>query len=574
MRRSLRIGAGFILAFLIVTCTDKSVTGLRERGTAALNLSAFQSGPQPGMPDIPIDSVRVVLDRLPLTATAPAIDTVIRFTPAPDTMTLDVNVPLDKDPENFQLTVLAYGGGTVWYRAIDTTAVSSGKPATPLLAVKYVGPGAGATSVTLAPRDTTVTGGQTTPLRVTVDSGATAISNVPVGILSGDTTKGKVTQPTFTTGSFVGKSGIRDSVWLYVETPTHLRDSTRIHIVPPPAQIVKISGDSQSVIVNGTAAAPLAVRVEDALNGGSPGVSVAWSVTQGSATFTPPSPVVSDTGGYVRVNVTPSSLGTVKVQATASGLTGSPVTFTVSVLAGIVHQVIVAPKVDTVAKGVAAQFTATLKDSLGNVISTVKPVWTSTNVAVATVDSTGLATTLAGDSTYIIASAGGFADTARLFVRAPIKVALSPSDTVITSIGDSVHLTGVVLTNFGDTVKTATVIRFASTVPSVVTVNAVTGEAHLVGAGNGVVLATDTISKVTGTATLRVNQKVFGIVNTPPDSVEVGVNGQAQILATATDKNGHPIPGKTFGWLTRNPAIATVNQSGVVTGVTIGAGPT
>lgn len=271
------------------------------------------------------------------------------------------------------------------------------------------------------------------------------------------------------------------------------------------------------------------------------------------------------------MTVTPTSLGTVKVQATAAGLTGSPVTFTVNVLAGIVHQVIVAPKIDTVAKGVAAQFTATLKDSLGNVVTTVQPVWTSSNTAVATVDNTGLATTLAGDSTFIVASAGGFADTARLYVRAPTKVALTPSDTVITSIGDSVHLTGVVLTNFGDTVKTATVIRFASTVPSVVTVNAVTGEAHLVGAGNGVVQATDTISKATGTATLRVNQKVFGIVNNPLDSIQVGVNGQAQIIATATDKNGHPIPGKTFGWLSRNPTIATVNQSGVVTGLAVGA---
>lgn len=291
MRRTLRIGAGFVLAFLIVTCTDKSVTGLRQRGSAALNLSAFQSQPLPGKPDIPIDSVRVILDALPLSAGASALDTVIRFTPAPDTLTLDVSVSLKTDPEDFQLTVLAYGGGgTVWYRATDTTTVSSGKPATPQLTAKYVGPGAGATSVALAPRDTTVTGGQTIPLRVTVDSGATAIANVPVGVLSGDTTKGRVSQPTYTTGSFVGKSGVRDSVWLYVETPTHLRDSTRIHIVPPPAQVVKFSGDSQSVIVNGATAAPLAVRVEDALGGGSPGVPVAWVVTQGTGTFAPPSP--------------------------------------------------------------------------------------------------------------------------------------------------------------------------------------------------------------------------------------------------------------------------------------------
>ena len=569
----MRIGAGVLLALLLITCTDKNVTGPPRYGSAALDLRAFASAPQPGMPDIPLDSVRVVLQRLPGLDTA--LDKVLSLTASrADSLRVTLSVSLDVDPESFLLTVAAYGGNAIWYVATDTTSISTKAPATPVLLARYVGPGAGATSVTLAPRDTTVVGGTTVNLRVTVDSITTVMPGVPVGLLSGDTTKGTVSQPSFTGGVFVGKSGIRDSVWLYVETPTHLRDSTRIHIVPPPSQLKKISGDSQSVIVNGTTAAPLTVRVEDALNGGSPGVPVTWTVTQGTATLTPPTPVISDTGGNAAVTVTPSSLGIVKVQAAAAGLTGSPITFTVNVLAGLVSQVIVSPKLDTLAKGATFQFTATLKDSLGNTISSVKPVWTSSNTAVATVDSTGLATGVAGDSTLIVASAGGHADTARLFVRAPAKVALTPSDTVITSIGDSVHLTGVVLTNFGDTVKTTTVIRFASTVPSVVTVNATTGEATLVGAGNGVVQATDTISKVSGTATLRVNQKVFGIVNNPIDSIEVGVGGQAQIHATAIDKNLHPIPGKTFGWLTRNPSVATVNQAGVVTGVAIGAGPT
>ena len=570
MRRIQRIGAGVFLALLLVTCTDKNVTGPTRYGSAALDLRAFEAGPQPGMPDIPLDSVRVILRRLPgLDSAAGQVFHLQSDTLAADSFRVDLSVSLKTDPESFQITVSAYGGNKVWYVASDTTSISSGGQLPARLTAKYVGPGAGATSVTLAPVDTTVTGGQAIALRVTVDSGATLLDSVPVGIRSSDTTKGKVSQPSFTTGVFTGKSGIRDSVWLVVETPTHLKDSTRIHIVPPPSQLVKISGDSQTVIVNGTTAVPLAVRVEDALNGGSPNVPVTWTVTQGTATLAPPSPVTSDTGGYARVSVTPTSLGTVKVQASSAGLTGSPITFTVNILAGIVHQVIVAPKLDTLAKGLTLQFSATLKDSLGNVISSVKPVWTSSNVAVATVDTTGLATALAGDSTYIVASAGGYADTARLFVRAPAKVVLTPADTVITSIGDSVHLTGIVLTNFGDTVKTATVLRFASTVPSVVTVNATTGEATLVGAGNGVVQATDTISKVTGTATLRVNQKVFSILNAPADSIEVGVSGQAQILAAAKDKNGHPIPGKTFGWVTRNAGVATVNQAGVVTGVAI-----
>ena len=336
--------------------------------------------------------------------------------------------------------------------------------------------------------------------------------------------------------------------------------------MPPASKLVKIAGDSQTAIVNAALALPLAVRVEDALSGGVPGTSVTWSVQSGSAAIVPTT-TISDTGGNVQVVVTPSSLGTVKVQATSGSLAGSPITFTINVLAGTVRQVIISPKLDTIAKGATAQFTAVLKDSLGNVISTIKPTWTSSNGAVATVDSNGLATwhwpaIRLGSSR----PQGGFADTARLFVRAPAKVALTPSDTVITAIGDSLHLSGVVLTNFGDTVKTATLIRFSTTTPTVATVDPVTGEAHVVGAGIGIILAVDTIGKDSGTATLRVNQKVDSLHNTPPDSILVGINGQAQIIAVAMDRNGHPIPGKTFGWISRNTTVATISQTGVVTG--------
>jgi len=65
VRRIQRIGAGVFLALLLVTCTDKNVTGPARYGSAALDLRAFEAGPQPGMPDIPLDSVRVVLRRLP-----------------------------------------------------------------------------------------------------------------------------------------------------------------------------------------------------------------------------------------------------------------------------------------------------------------------------------------------------------------------------------------------------------------------------------------------------------------------------------------------------------------------------
>ncbi|HZH41743.1 MAG TPA: hypothetical protein VFD85_12075, partial [Gemmatimonadales bacterium] len=201
MRRIQRIGAGIFLALLLVTCTDKNVTGPARYGSAALDLRAFEAGPQPGMPDIPLDSVRVILRRLPsLDSAAGQVFHLQSDTLAADSFRVDLSVSLKTDPESFQITVSAYGGNKVWYVAGDTTSISSGGQSPARLTAKYVGPGAGATSVTLAPVDTTVTGGQAIALRVTVDSGATLLDSVPVGIRSSDTTKGKVSQPSFTTG--------------------------------------------------------------------------------------------------------------------------------------------------------------------------------------------------------------------------------------------------------------------------------------------------------------------------------------------------------------------------------------
>ena len=75
-------------------------------------------------------------------------------------------------------------------------------------------------------------------------------------------------------------------------------------------------------------------------------------------------------------------------------------------------------------------------DTLGNPVA-VTIGWTSTVPGVATIDQTGLAVGVGVDSTRIIASAAGRADTAILYVRALSQVVATPADTIITAIGRS-----------------------------------------------------------------------------------------------------------------------------------------
>jgi len=281
--------------------------------------------------------------------------------------------------------------------------------------------------------------------------------------------------------------------------------------------------------------------------------------------------VLSDSLGFAEVTVTlGTAVGPQSFDARVQGIPNA-VVFNATAVSGSVASVTLDRTVDTIARGVTLQYNAVARDSLGNPVS-VTVGWTSTVPSVATVDQAGLARGVAVDSTRIIATAAGHADTAVLYVRALGSVAVSPADTVITAIGDSFDLRTTAYDNFGVLLTAGFTRKFISATPTVVTVNSATGRAHSVGAGNGVVIVRDSVDaslKVQATATVRVNQVTSAIRNTPafPVILQVGVGGKRAIIAQALDRNNNPIPNKTFGFRSVDPAVATVNAQGIVTGV-------
>jgi plastocyanin len=569
--RALRIGAGLGLAFLILTCTNERVAGPRRPGGLSLDLRSFAAPAAKGEPDIPVDSIRATLLRSDESVAFDSSFRVRRDTLA-DSAVLRLSVPLNQSSETFSLDVQAFGAGIVWYRLTTPLTLAEGSNVTPPpFTATYVGPGAGAARVQMLPADTTALGGATFSLHAAVfDSSGAPVPGVPIGYRLSDSTRGSLSV-SYLTATFTGSSTLRDSLWIVAETPTHLRDSTRVHLLPPPTTLQKVSGDGQTGPVNVALAAPLVVRVVDALGGGFRGQTVSWSVSAGAASLSSAT-TPSDSNGNASVVVTPTGPGPVSVQAAVAGLVNSPVTFNATAATGAIAQVILDHTVDTIAVGATLTYTATLKDSAGNTVS--GPVaWSSTVSATATVDPAGVATGKGSGTTSIIAAAGGHADTAQLFVRGIASVAVSPNDTVITAIGDSLVLKAVGLSNFGDTIRSGLTIRYTSATPTVATVNTVTGLVHLIGAGNAVVLAKDTVSGLQGSSTLRVNQVTTGLQSLPalPDSLQVGVGGRGQIVAKALDRNGYPISGRTFVFTSRNTGIVTVDATGLVTGVALGS---
>ena len=106
---------------------------------------------------------------------------------------------------------------------------------------------------------------------------------------------------------------------------------------------------------------------------------------------------------------------------------------------------------------------------------------------------------------------------------------------------------------------------WTSSNPGVATVSA-TGTATGVGVGVTTITATAPLEGKSGSATLTVNAASISLTPSP-DSTYVGQT--ATLTATRQERN--PLPTQGVSWSSNAPGIATVSQSGVVSGVAAGS---
>ena len=245
-----------------------------------------------------------------------------------------------------------------------------------------------------------------------------------------------------------------------------------------------------------------------------------------------------------------------------------PVSTGTLLAASTVSSITLSPWDSSIQAGRTRQFIATAKDASGNPVPEAILTWTSSNPAVATVSSGGLATGVSGGSTIIGATIGSVSVGTWMTVTSSTvsSISLSPGDSSIQA-GHTQQFTALAKDFFGNPVPGAT-FTWTSSNQSIATVSnsgLVTGLL----AGSTVIGAT--IGSVsTGTWMTVTSSMVSSITLTPPaSSIQTGQN--QQFIATAKDAGGNPIPGVTFTWTSSNPAVATVNSSGLATGASGGS---
>jgi adhesin/invasin len=489
---------------------------------------------------------------------------------------------------------LGHTAGTNQLRARISS--SSSIPAVTFSAIGLAGPAAGLT-FSVPPTSTTAGAAIAPAIQVTAQDafGNTAAftGNVTLSITSGTGTAGATLGGTVTQTAAGGVASfasvnITKAGTGYTLTATGAGPitgtSAAFNITAAAAtQIAVDTGDAQTATVNTAVATPPAVIVKDQYGNPKSGVGVTFAVATGGGTVVPTTAVATDASGIAAVTswTLGPAMGTNTLTATATGLTGSPVTFTATGQAGAASTIAVNAgnnQTATAGAAVATPPSVIVKDAQGNPVSGVSIIFavatgggTVVPTTAVTTDVSGIAAVTswtlgatAGSNTLTATSAGltgspvtftatgtaGAASTIAVNAGnnqtgiAGAAVATPPSVVVKDALGNpvsGVSVTFAVATGGGTVVPTTAVTTDASGIAAVTswTLGATAGSNTLTATSAGL-----TGSPVTFTAT--------GSAGTASTIALNAGDGQTATVNTAVatapsvivkDGNGNPVAG-------------------------------
>jgi len=267
------------------------------------------------------------------------------------------------------------------------------------------------------------------------------------------------------------------------------------------------------------------------------------------------------TGGLV----TAVGPGTATITATSETKSGTS-TITVSLVP--VSTVVVQPLQDTLNIGGTAQLTAVTLDSIGGVLTGRTVTWGSSDPTTATVSATGLVTAIkAGGATITATSEGKSGLSTITVLQVPVAtVTVAPVSTTVT-VGNTTGFTATTKDAQGN-VLTGRSVTWGSNNTAAATVNS-SGVATGVAPGAATITATS--EGQSGSATLTVNPvPVATVTIAPPSPDTVFIGYTTQLSAVTKDGNGTVLTGRVVTWQSDNTSAATVDATGLVTGVAAG----
>ena len=217
-------------------------------------------------------------------------------------------------------------------------------------------------------------------------------------------------------------------------------------------------------------------------------------------------------------------------------------------------------------RGVTVQLLAAPANAANNFVD-VPVTWSSSDQTKATVDNTGVVTTVAGGDVTISATAGGKTGTFDLNIQFPVgSVAVGAPASSIRQEG-TVDLDATLLDSQGNPAVARTV-TWSSSNTSIATVNS---SGVVSGVADGTVTITATSEGVSGSTQVTVaGAPLVATVTVSPGNPFRGVGQTVQMSQTSRAASGNTISGTTATWSSGNTSVATVDANGLVT--VVGAG--
>ncbi len=197
--------------------------------------------------------------------------------------------------------------------------------------------------------------------------------------------------------------------------------------------------------------------------------------------------------------------------------------------------------------------------------------WSSSDSSIATIDEKGLVRTLKVSSIGISASYQGVTSnisTLTITDAIATKVSIIPPTTKLAK-GLTLQLQAIATLSDDTTKDVSTQANWQSSNPTVLSVDD-QGKATAIAAGDATVTAT--VQGVTGQTTVSAVDLTVSQLQIIPATVQLAIGTTTRLTAIATfaDQSTQDVSSQV-GWLSSNTAVATVDSTGLVTGVAAGS---
>ena len=215
--------------------------------------------------------------------------------------------------------------------------------------------------------------------------------------------------------------------------------------------------------------------------------------------------------------------------------------------------------------GDTARAKATALDAANRPLTGLAIVYSSSNAAIARVDSTGLVTALGVGAATITATIVGVSGTTAITVVLSVATIRLTIPATNLDRGDSTRAS-VALTSPRGLPVSGRTVSYASRNPAVAGVTD-SGWVRTVGIGTTFIVAT--VDGKYDSASVTVVARPASIRIDPP-APRINVASSLQLTATALDDAGKAIPGRTFAWTSNNVQSVGVSPAGVASWVAPG----